>query len=321
MRISQLSLLLALEKYGSFSKAAKELFLSQPYISATIKDLEDDVGFQILERSNKGVQFTLQGALVLEKAHTILDEMDAIYKLRSSAVKKGLARKLRVVGAPFFCNMILADTLAILSKEIEDFEFDLRHAQGGGLLKPFSFGDADVAVVLVSEENEIGFFAEIQRYDLKYVTLYNDSMCHIVRKDHPLCTLPEVTIADIVKYPQVFQFDSLVDFNLRIYQQHGYRGKPMIIENLVTLLRYLTVSDAVTFFVPQVFNVASYDARELTALYPTDFKSTSKVLCVYTKEMEFFVENYFLPALGQVCSSCQKIQEPHRHKLNLYKSL
>ena len=43
MRISQLHLLLALEKYGSFSKAAKEMFLSQPYISATIKDLEDEL--------------------------------------------------------------------------------------------------------------------------------------------------------------------------------------------------------------------------------------------------------------------------------------
>ena len=90
--ISQLHLLLSLEKYGSFSKAAKEMFLSQPYISATIKDLEDEVGFQIVERSNRGVHFTLQGTLVLEKAHTILDEMDAIYKLRSSAVEKGLAR-------------------------------------------------------------------------------------------------------------------------------------------------------------------------------------------------------------------------------------
>lgn len=307
MRLSQLHLLLALEKYGSFSKAAKELFLSQPYISATVKDLEEEVGFQIVERTNKGIHFTLQGAIMLEKAHTILDEMDSIYKLRSSAVEKGLARKLRVVGAPFFCNMILADTLAILTKEIDDFEFDLRHAQGGGLLKPFSFGDADVAVLLVSDDNEIGFMAEIQRYDLKYVTLYTDKMCHIVRRDHPLCSLPQVTMADIVKYPQVFQFDSLVDFNLLIYQKHGYRGKPMVIENIVTLLRYLTVSDAVTFFVPQVFSNPSYDASELAALYPVDFESSCKVLCVYTKKVEFFIENYFLPALGQTCSSCQKL--------------
>lgn len=231
--------------------------------------------------------------------------MDAIYKLRSSAVEKGLARKLRVVGAPFFCNMILADTLAILAKEIEDFEFDLRHAQGGGLLKPFSFGEADVAVILASDDNEIGFMAEIQRYDLKYVTLYTDEMCHIVRKDHPLCQLSEVTLDDIAKYPQVFQFDSLVDFNLLIYQKHGYRGKPMVIENMVTLLRYLTVSDAVTFFVPQVFENFSYDTKELQAIYPTDFRSQSKVLCVYTKEVEFFVENYFIPALNRACCKCK----------------
>lgn len=304
MRISQLNLLLALEKYGSFSKAAKELFLSQPYISAAIKELEDEVGFQILERSNKGVQFTLQGTLVLEKARVILDEMESIYKLRSSAAEKGLARKLHVVGAPFFCNTILSDTLAILTKEIDDFEFDLRHANGGDILKPFSYGEADVAILLVADINEVGFFAEMQKNDLKYVTLYTDEMCHIVRKDHPLCSLPQVTLADIAKYPQVFQFDGLIELTLSAYQKNGYRGKPMIIENFSALLKYISVSDAVTLFVPQMFDNPAYDTNSLQSLYLVDYPIPCKVLCIYTSEMEYFIENYFLEAVGQVCTQC-----------------
>ena len=304
MRISQLNLLLALEKYGSFSKAAKELFLSQPYISAAIKELEDEVGFQILERSNKGVQFTLQGTLVLEKARVILDEMESIYKLRSSAAEKGLARKLHVVGAPFFCNTILSDTLAILTKEIDDFEFDLRHANGGDILKPFSYGEADVAILLVADINEVGFFAEMQKNDLKYVTLYTDEMCHIVRKDHPLCSLPQVTLADIAKYPQVFQFDGLIELTLSAYQKNGYRGKPMIIENFSALLKYISVSDAVTLFVPQMFDNPAYDTNSLQSLYLVDYTIPCKVLCIYTSEMEYFIENYFLEAVGQVCTQC-----------------
>lgn len=304
MRISQLNLLLALEKYGSFSKAAKELFLSQPYISAAIKELEDEVGFQILERSNKGVQFTLQGTLVLEKARVILDEMESIYKLRSSAAEKGLARKLHVVGAPFFCNTILSDTLAILTKEIDDFEFDLRHANGGDILKPFSYGEADVAILLVADINEVGFFAEMQKNDLKYVTLYTDEMCHIVRKEHPLCSLPQVTLADIAKYPQVFQFDGLIELTLSAYQKNGYRGKPMIIENFSALLKYISVSDAVTLFVPQMFDNPAYDTNSLQSLYLVDYPIPCKVLCIYTSEMEYFIENYFLEAVGQVCTQC-----------------
>lgn len=306
MRISQLNLLLALKKYGSFSKAAKELFLSQPYISAAIKDLEDEVGFQILERSNKGIQFTRQGALVLDKAHVIIDEMDSIYKLRSGAIEKGLSHKLRVVGAPFFCNMILSDVLAILSKEIEGFEFDLRHANGGNILKPFSYGEADVAVLLTSEINESGFIAEMQRYNLKSVKLFSDEMCHIVRKDHPLCSLENISLEDISKYPQVFQFDSMVDMTLRVYREYGYKAKPMIIENLSVLLKYISVSDAVTLYVPQVFNNMSYHTNQLERIYPVDHRIPCDVLCVYTKEIEFFVENYFLEAIGLVCSQCQK---------------
>ena len=306
MRISQLNLLLALEKYGSFSKAAKELFLSQPYISAAIKDLEDEVGFQILERSNRGIQFTLQGNLVLDKAHVILDEMDAIYTLRSSAAEKGLSHKLRVVGAPFFCNTILANALAVLVQEICDFEFDLHHANGEDILKPFSFGEADVALLLVGDNNELGFLAELQKLDLKYVTLYTDKMCHIVRKTHPLCQLSEVTLADLAKYPQVFQFDGLMESTLRVYRKHGYRGKPMVIENFATLVKYVSVSDAVTLFVPQMFDNLSYDTEQLRPLYVTDYPLGCKMLCVYTSEMAHFVENYFLSAVRKTCNRCQE---------------
>lgn len=306
MRISQLNLLLALEKYGSFSKAAKELFLSQPYISATVKELEEEVGFQILERSNKGVHFTLQGNLVLDKARTILDEMDAIYKLRSSAAEKGLSRRLQVVGAPFFCNTILADALAVLAQEISDFEFDLHHANGGDILKPFSFGEADVALLLVAEINELGFLGELQKYDLKYQILYTDEMCHVARKDHPLCQLSQVTLADVSKYSQVFQFDGLMESTLRLYRKNGYRGKPMIIENFATLVKYLSVSDAVAFFVPQMFDTPAYNTKQLQPIYLADYPIQCKVLCIYTAEMEYFVENYFLEAIRKTCKRCQE---------------
>ena len=301
MRISQLNLLIALEKYGSFSKTAKELFISQPYISANVKELENELGFRLLDRTNKGVSFTLQGEVVLEKARAIVGEMDAIYQLRSDAANKGLVHRLRVVGAPFFCNTILRDTLAMMTCEIEDFEFDLRHANGGDITKLFSLVEADVGLVLIGDNNEIGFMGEIQKNDLKYFTLYTAALGHIVRRDHPLCLLPEVRLADILTYPQVFQYTSLLDFSLSDYKRHGYTAKPMIIENIAVLLKYISVSNAVTPFIEQVLRTSSYEASELTVLYPVDYAMECKILCVYTKGMATFVENHFLAALAEVC--------------------
>lgn len=305
MRISQLNLLIALEKYGSISKTAKELFVSQPYLSANIKELENELGFQVLERTNKGVRFTLQGEVVLEKARAIVSEMDAIYKLRSDAASKGLVRRLRVVGAPFFCNTILSGALAMVAQTIEDFEFDLRHANGGDITRLFSLGEADVGLVLTAESNEIGFMGEIQKNDLKYFTLYTADLGHLVRKDHPLCALDTVSLADILCYPQIFQYSSLLDFTLSDYKRRGYMGKPMIIENVAVLLRYLTVSNAVTPFIEQVLRTSSYEADRLTVLYPSDYVMPCRVLCVYTKEMAAFVENHFLDALAAVCRPYQ----------------
>lgn len=305
MRISQLNLLIALEKHGSISKTAKELFVSQPYLSANIRELENELGFQILERTNKGVRFTLQGEVVLEKARAIAGEMEAIYKLRSDAASKGLVRRLRVVGAPFFCNTILRDALAMVTQSIEDFEFDLRHANGGDIMRLFSLGEADVGLVLTAENNELGFLGEIKKNDLKYFTLYTASLGHLVRKDHPLCALENVQLSDIMCYPQVFQYSSLLDFTLNDYKRHGYTGKPMIIENIAVMLKYLSVSNAVTPFIEQVLRTSSYDTSPLTVLYPDDYVIPCRVLCVYTKEMAAFVENYFLDALATVCQPYQ----------------
>ena len=56
MRLNQFKYLIALEESGSFSKAAQVLFISQPSLSAAMKELEDELGFEIIRRSKKSVQ-------------------------------------------------------------------------------------------------------------------------------------------------------------------------------------------------------------------------------------------------------------------------
>lgn len=78
MRLNQFQYLLSLAEHGSFSKAAQELFVAQPSISQAIKEMEEELGILILRRSNKGISFTPQGKVVLEKAQNIMDEIDSL---------------------------------------------------------------------------------------------------------------------------------------------------------------------------------------------------------------------------------------------------
>ena len=68
MTIHQEQYILEVSQTGSISRAASNLFLAQSNLSSAIRSLEQELGFPIFTRSNRGIQPTEQGLLVLEQA-------------------------------------------------------------------------------------------------------------------------------------------------------------------------------------------------------------------------------------------------------------
>ena len=83
MDLKQLEIFVAVAKYQSFSKAAKELFLTQPTISAHIQNLEKELGTILVNRNNKIITLTRQGEILFEHAIYILNNCKrAIYDIK-----------------------------------------------------------------------------------------------------------------------------------------------------------------------------------------------------------------------------------------------
>lgn len=59
MQLNQFRFLVAVEQYGSISRAAQELYISQSTVSLALINLEEELGTTILNRSKRGVSFTL----------------------------------------------------------------------------------------------------------------------------------------------------------------------------------------------------------------------------------------------------------------------
>jgi len=79
----QLKYAVEVEKTGSISKAAENLYMNQPNLSKSIRELEDDIGIAIFDRTAKGVVPTEKGREFLGYARSILAqvaEMEALYK-------------------------------------------------------------------------------------------------------------------------------------------------------------------------------------------------------------------------------------------------
>src|SRR3954471_19496400 len=102
----QLRAFSALARTGSFTLAAKELYLSQSAVSHSMKALEQDVGCRLLDRVGKKVCLTQAGEQLLQHAEKILDEMKVA---RSSLLELGKwgRGRLRIGASTTACQHIL----------------------------------------------------------------------------------------------------------------------------------------------------------------------------------------------------------------------
>jgi len=76
VELRQLRYFIAVAEEGSFSRAAGRLHVSQPPLSTQIKGLEDELGVQLLERSNRGVSLTPAGSVFFEETRTVLARLE-----------------------------------------------------------------------------------------------------------------------------------------------------------------------------------------------------------------------------------------------------
>ena len=88
MNFQQCRYVQTIAETGSFSKAAKKLFLTQPNLSASIRDLEEELGVQLFERSNTGAKLTDDGHDFLKYAKRILGELDLLEGRYRKSFKK-----------------------------------------------------------------------------------------------------------------------------------------------------------------------------------------------------------------------------------------
>ena len=78
MRLEQLIYLEKIIEKGSINEAAKELFLTQPSLSNAVKDLENEMGIQLLLRNARGVSLTPEGREFLVYSRQILDQVNLL---------------------------------------------------------------------------------------------------------------------------------------------------------------------------------------------------------------------------------------------------
>lgn len=194
MRIEQLREFHILAQTLNFTKAAEILDISQPVLSAHIKSMEAELGFELFKRSKHAVELSAIGQQLHPKIDRVLDDYDRVLEIALQA-KRALAANLKVGYLFNAYRRIIPDISRKFSNRHPDITLTLRSFEYLDSVEALQNGSVDVILSMDVDESLH------ETCDMK--TLGIDEIFCVVRRDDPLATLDVVSLSDLQDEPLI----------------------------------------------------------------------------------------------------------------------
>ena len=198
MKLQQLRYVVKVAECGSITEASRRLFVSQPSITASIRDLENEMGVHIFERTNKGVVVSEEGETFLGYARQVLDQADLLegrYKGTSEQVPHFS------VSCQHYSFAVNAFVDVIREFDAARYDFTLREEQTHEIIEDVAHMKSELGILYLSEHNREVIERMLAANELVFEGLFC-AMPHVfVCADHPLADHASVTLEDLEDYP------------------------------------------------------------------------------------------------------------------------
>jgi DNA-binding transcriptional LysR family regulator len=178
----------AVGEEGSVTRAAERLHVAQPSLSAAVKQLEGQLGVELLERHGRGIALTAAGVLLLERGRELLEQADAVVA-EVRARGHAPAGRLQLGLSPTARYRIVPGLLAACASEAPAAMLYTSEQTTGALLRDVSQGRLHLAVT---------FCAEGQPPDGVELMLLRDEPAVVhLPSEHRLAERPALTLTDL----------------------------------------------------------------------------------------------------------------------------
>jgi DNA-binding transcriptional LysR family regulator len=211
MELRHLRYFVAVAGEENVSRAARKLHVSQPGVSRQIKDLEDEIGFPLFERSAKSVRLTAAGKVFFAEAREVLLHADAAVS-KARAVAQGGGGEIHVGYAPSLTVQILPPMLRKFQAEFPKVRVTLHDLSSEEMLERLGTKKLHVALTVRPP-------AKILR-GLSFTELARYAMVVAVAPGHPLAKLKAITLAQVAPEP-------LIGLNRKDYPEYHIETKKL----------------------------------------------------------------------------------------------
>ncbi len=201
MTLQQIRYLEAVADKGSISKAAEALYVAQSSLSSAVKEVEQEFGIEIFERTSRGVSLTHRGQEFLSDIHFIsshYDHVDSKYKTVADAVPKQfcVSAHHHICGEEPFLALIS-------SPSYSGYRFGYLEGSTTFVLDNVENKKSDIGVIFFTESAKSVALLDIRRRNLLFNHISYEQLHVYVHIGHPFAACTSVSLKEMVQYPYV----------------------------------------------------------------------------------------------------------------------
>ncbi|WP_231889771.1 LysR family transcriptional regulator [Oceanobacillus sp. Castelsardo] len=217
LELRQLVYFIEVAKHKNITKASEEMHISQPALSKSMIALEDELGTPLMIRTNKAIELTDAGEVLLKYAMKMTNVLDEMYQSISDLTN--LSRGQINIGLPpFIGSLFFPKVLAKFHHTYPNIKLDITEYGGARVVKSVEEGEIELGVAVQPLDEQVFHVYPIVKEEMKLV----------VHKDHPLALKKEVHIKDLrneefIFYHEEFALNEIIRNHFLI--KAGYEPK------------------------------------------------------------------------------------------------
>ncbi len=242
--LRQIRAFVAVAEQGSFTLAAKKIFVTQSAVSHAMKTLEDQLQCQLLDRSSKRVVLTNEGEMVLKRCRRILLEIELAGRDVDSLRRWGQTR-IRI-GAPHsLCNYLLPSVLREFRDCFPRCEPMIEAGDSATLVQHLNDSELDVVLGMRPKGQNPEFYRE----------LHHDRMQFLVSPTHPWAADPASMAATLQDQPFIVYAKGTETYRLSVdwlETQVGRVKKPIVLGDMQAIREMVKLGMGVGIMAPWI---------------------------------------------------------------------
>ena len=244
MTLQQLKYALTIADCGSMNEAAKQLFISQPSLSETMKELEAEIGLDIFLRSNRGIVITPDGEEFLGYARQVIEQFGL---LQSKYIEKNTKEKFSV-STQHYTFAVKAFVETVKQIGMEHYEFAVHETTTASVIENVKNFKSEIGVLYENDFNEKVLNKMLKENGLEFIELFQCDTFVYLWKGHPLAKQKVISMEELDDYP-CLSFDQGKNHSLYLAEEmkSTYEYKRLIKANdRATLLNLMIGLNAYT---------------------------------------------------------------------------